>query len=198
MRILHLNTHASGGSYEYAMLLSTALAEQRIVSHVLCKNSSPAERDRPLLDHIIRRLYVSLSIEPWHGTQRLLSPPAAEDLEGVDVVHLHTVADWFDVPRWLETLPRRIGVVISLHDMWHVTGGHSEILRAGVEALVSLGIEPEILCETVDAAWSMRHTWEATGYAVHKRASNFISAEIAEQLLLGVVLAAVRGEWRPG
>ena len=38
-------------------------------------------------------------------------------------MHLHTVADWFDVPRWLETLPRRIGVVISVHDMWHVTGG---------------------------------------------------------------------------
>jgi glycosyltransferase involved in cell wall biosynthesis len=47
----------------------------------------------------------------------------AEDLEGVDVVHLHTVSDWFDVPSWLETLPRKIGVVISLHDMWHFTGG---------------------------------------------------------------------------
>src|SRR5438093_9794731 len=41
----------------------------------------------------------------------------------MDVVHLHTVADWFDVPRWLETLPSRTGVVISVHDMWHVTGG---------------------------------------------------------------------------
>jgi glycosyltransferase involved in cell wall biosynthesis len=33
------------------------------------------------------------------------------------------VADWFDVPRWLQTLPRRIGIVIGLHGMWHVTGG---------------------------------------------------------------------------
>jgi glycosyltransferase involved in cell wall biosynthesis len=33
------------------------------------------------------------------------------------------VADWFDVPHWLETLPRRIGVMISVHDMWHITGG---------------------------------------------------------------------------
>jgi glycosyltransferase involved in cell wall biosynthesis len=41
----------------------------------------------------------------------------------VDVVHLHTVADWFDVPRWLKTLPSRVGIVISVHDMWHVTGG---------------------------------------------------------------------------
>jgi glycosyltransferase involved in cell wall biosynthesis len=123
MRVLHLNTHSSGGSYEYAALLSTALAEQGIESHVRCKNSPSAEPSRLFLDRVIRRLYVSFSTEPWHGTRRLLSPPAPEDLEGVDVVHLHTVADWFDVPRWLETLPGRMGVVISLHDMWHVTGG---------------------------------------------------------------------------
>jgi glycosyltransferase involved in cell wall biosynthesis len=123
MRVLQLNTHCSGGSYEYAALLSSALAEQGIDSRLVCKKSPPAETGRPFLDHVIRRSYVSLSTEPWHGTRRLLSPPAAADLEGIDVVHLHTVADWFDVPRWLETLPCTIGVVISIHDMWHVTGG---------------------------------------------------------------------------
>src|SRR5436190_6655650 len=123
MRVLHLNTHASGGSYEYAALLSTALVEQGIESRVLCKNSPSAEPGRVFLDRVIRRSYVSFSTAPWHGTRRLLSPPAAEELEGIDVVHLHTVADWFDVPRWLETLPHRMGVVISIHDMWHVTGG---------------------------------------------------------------------------
>jgi glycosyltransferase involved in cell wall biosynthesis len=123
MRVLHLNTHASGGSYEYAALLSTALAEQGIEGRILCKNSPSAKTGRPLLDRIIRRSYVSFSTEPWHGTWRLLSPPARDQLAGIDVVHLHTVADWFDVPRWLETLPRRMGVVISVHDMWHVTGG---------------------------------------------------------------------------
>ena len=123
MRVLHLNIHASGGSYEYAALLSTALVEHGIESHVLCNNSQRAEPGRVLVDRVIRRAYVSLSTQPWHGTRRLLSPPVADDLEGVDVVHLHTVADWFDVPHWLDTLPRRIGVVSSLHDMWHVTGG---------------------------------------------------------------------------
>jgi glycosyltransferase involved in cell wall biosynthesis len=44
-------------------------------------------------------------------------------VKGVDVVHLHMVADWFDLPKWLETLPLTISVVISIHDMWHVTGG---------------------------------------------------------------------------
>jgi glycosyltransferase involved in cell wall biosynthesis len=40
-----------------------------------------------------------------------------------DVVHLHTVADWFDVPAWLAELPKRIKVVIGMHDLWHVSGG---------------------------------------------------------------------------
>src|SRR5213592_1303253 len=123
MRVLHLNTHASGGSYEYAALLCAALAEQGIESRVLSKNSQPRVGVRLFLDRVIRRSYVSLSTEPWHGTRRLLSPPAPEELDGIDVVHLHTVADWFDVPHWLETLPRGIGVVISVHDMWHITGG---------------------------------------------------------------------------
>src|SRR5215471_5559693 len=121
MRVLHLNTHPSGGSYEYAALLSTALAERGIESRVLCKNAS--EGCRFFLNRLIRRASVSLSREPWHGTRRLLLPPGPEELADVDVVHLHTVADWFDVPIWLENLPRGMGVAISTHDMWHVTGG---------------------------------------------------------------------------
>jgi glycosyltransferase involved in cell wall biosynthesis len=123
MRVWHLNTHASGGSYEYAALLCAALAEQGIESRLLSKDSQLPSVRRPLLDRVIRRCYVSLSTEPWHGTWRLLSPPAPEELDQIDVVHLHTVADWFDVPHWLETLPRRMVVVISVHDMWHITGG---------------------------------------------------------------------------
>ena len=123
MRVLHLTTQGTGGSYEYVALLSTGLAEQGVESHVLCKHSLWAQPGGVFLDRVIRRFYVSFSTEPWHGTRRLLSPPGPEKLEEIDVVHLHTVADWFDVPSWLETLPREIGVVISLHDMWHFTGG---------------------------------------------------------------------------
>ncbi len=122
MKVLHLNTHPSGGSYEYAALLSTALAERGTESRVLCKNAA-GKGGRFFLNRLIRRVSVSLSREPWHGTRRLLLPPGPEELEDVDVVHLHTVADWFDVPKWLEKLPGGMGVVISIHDMWHVTGG---------------------------------------------------------------------------
>jgi len=123
MRVLHLNTHSSGGSYEYALLLSAALAEEGTESQVLARDSQQLQSGKPFLDRVIRKAYVSFSTEPWHGTRRLLSPPRAEELQGVDLVHLHTVADWFNVPSWLETLPTGIGVVITLHDMWHFTGG---------------------------------------------------------------------------
>ena len=123
MRILHLNTHPSGGSYEYAALLSTALAGEGIESTVRCKDSLRLQPGRHFVDRLIRKAYVSFSTKPWHGTKRLMLPPRREELQGFDVVHLHTVADWFNVPTWLERLPSGIGVVITLHDLWHFTGG---------------------------------------------------------------------------
>jgi len=123
VKVLQLNTYASGGSYEYARLLSDALLNEGIESRVLCKTSSPATGARFFFDRLIRRVSVSFSREPWHGTRRLLPPPSAEELAEIDVVHLHTMADWFDVPHWLESLPDRTGVVVSLHDLWHVSGG---------------------------------------------------------------------------
>ena len=123
MRILHLSTHSSGGSYECAALLCKALLTEGIDGRLYCRPSGRPRGLKGPLDRVVRRSYVSWSREPWHGTRRLLPVPPAEELNGVDVVHLHTVADWFDVPSWLETLPSRIGVVINLHDMWHFTGG---------------------------------------------------------------------------
>jgi len=123
MKVLHLNTHTSGGSYEYAALLSTALTEHGIESRVLTQTSGSLGARKPFLDRVVRRAYISFSTEPWHGTGRLLSPPSSVELNGIDVVHLHTVADWFNVPKWLKRLPSSIGVVASLHDMWHVSGG---------------------------------------------------------------------------
>src|SRR5438094_5063475 len=122
MRVLHLNTQPSGGSYEYTALLSTELAERGIESHVLCKNAA-AKGGRFFLNRLIRRISVSLSREPWHGTRRLLSPPGPEELADVDVVHLHSVADWIDVPISLLKLPRDKGVVISSYDLWQGSAG---------------------------------------------------------------------------
>src|SRR6266516_6355462 len=102
MRVLHLNTHTSGGSYEYATVLCDGLVKEGIESRLLCKALPPARGFRLLFDRLIRRSFVSWSREPWHGTRRLLLPPDPKELEGIDLIHLHTVADWFNVPHWLE------------------------------------------------------------------------------------------------
>src|SRR5436305_14373821 len=109
MRVLHLNTHTSGGSYEYATLLCDTLAKEGIQSRLLCKASPPISGATLLFDRLIRRSFVSLSREPWHGTRRLWSPPDSKELEGIDLIHLHSVGDWVNVPRRLEGVPRSMG-----------------------------------------------------------------------------------------
>ena len=123
MRILQVSTHSSGGSYESAALLCQALAAHGIENRLYCRPSPRVSGFKGILDRVVRRFYVAVSREPWHGTRRFLPPPQPGELDTIDVVHLHTVADWFDVPKWLETLPGTIGVVVSLHDLWHFTGG---------------------------------------------------------------------------
>lgn len=123
MKVIHLNTHTSGGSYEFAVLLETALIQQGFESQIFCKSLEPTSSITTLGDRILRKAYVNLSHTAWHTTHRILPPPSITDLQGVDIVHLHTVADWFDVPSWLLKLPKHIRVVISLHDLWHISGG---------------------------------------------------------------------------
>jgi glycosyltransferase involved in cell wall biosynthesis len=123
MKVLHLNTHSSGGSYEFAVMLKTALTKQGVKSHILSKSLDCTSGVTKLGDRALRRAYVNLSRTAWHTTRRLLPPPSITDIQGVDIVHFHTVADWFDVPNWLLGLPEHIGVVVSLHDLWHISGG---------------------------------------------------------------------------
>jgi hypothetical protein len=66
-------------------------------------------------------------------------------------------------------------------------------VRDEIEGIVSLGMHFEILRETLERAWSARHTWEAMGYAANERATNFIPAKIGDRLQ-DVVLEAAGGE----
>lgn len=119
MNILHLNTHDDGGSYEYAAALSRALGKLGAESAVVTR----ARTRQPITDRLLRRASLAFTRGPWHGTRRGWVAPDADMLRGVDVVHLHMVADWFDVPQWLGHLPRSIRLVVGLHDLWHISGG---------------------------------------------------------------------------
>lgn len=119
MRVLHLNTHDVGGSWVYARTLSDALRDAGHESMVLHRDITA----RPFSDKLLRRSTLALARGAWHGTHRTLPPPPHENIESADVVHLHTVADWFDVPAWVRRLPRRVRLVVNLHDLWHASGG---------------------------------------------------------------------------
>ena len=118
MKVLHLNTHGEGGSYEYAATLSRALVEIGTDSRIVTRQDTA----RNGTDKILRRASLAFAKGAWHGTRRTWGAPCVEEIDA-DVVHLHTVADWFDVPAWLARLPKRIRVVIGMHDLWHVSGG---------------------------------------------------------------------------
>src|SRR5216110_3302771 len=123
MRVLHLNTHPSGGSYEYAALLCTALVEQGIESRVLCKNSPSAQTGRVLLDRVIRRSYVSFSTEPWHGTRRLFRrSPVAGDAAAQngrrDQYPRYVACDWRLLPlSWMRSVRQADTALRSMSDL---------------------------------------------------------------------------------
>lgn len=119
MKVIHLNAPDSGGSWVYACALSHALCEAGHDSEVLHRD--PALR--PLSDKILRRASLAWAKGAWHGSHRTLRTPPQELIDEADVAHLHTVADWFNVPRWVRSLPNRVRLVVNLHDLWHVSGG---------------------------------------------------------------------------
>lgn len=119
MKVLHLNTCDDGGSYEYASALSHALIDVGVNSTVATRMATA----RPVTDRWLRRGSLKFARGPWHGTWRTWHAPDPDQLRDVDVVHLHTVADWFNLPQWLDRLPAGVAVVVGMHDMWHISGG---------------------------------------------------------------------------
>ena len=123
MNVLHLNTFPAGGSFEYARMLSDALRELGINSTLLTIEGVDRPWLRALATRLVRRIAVAQSKEAWHDGLRFLPAPTVSMLESVDIVHLHVINDWFNVPHWMRHLPSNVRVVISLHDLWHVSGG---------------------------------------------------------------------------
>ena len=109
MRVLHFKSYTSGGGYQDPTVLCDVLAKKEIESRLLCKASSPARGRQLLFNRLIRRSFVSLSREPWHGTRRLLLSPGPENWEKIDV-DLHTGADRFHF-RALEEVVVKQGMI---------------------------------------------------------------------------------------
>ena len=140
MRVLHFNSYTSGGGYQDPTVLCDVLAKKEIESRLLCKASSPARGRQLLFNRLIRRSFVSLSREPWHGPRRLLLSPGPENWEKIDVV-LHTGADRFDF-RALGEVGVKEGIISFHHvdDHPETNLACREILKT--EGLYAMGLLP--------------------------------------------------------
>ena len=138
MRISHYNTYAEGGSAVLMLRLHQALREgghESRVRHrkgkILLPGAQPVEYCRSWWDR--QRERVQHRFESWamtpgsgnaFGRSRLHKPTPApgEDLDA-DIIHLHWVSRWLDLPSFLRGIPVHIPIVWTIHDMSPLAGG---------------------------------------------------------------------------
>ncbi len=136
MKIVHYNTHSDGGSAVLMLRLHSALRE---LGHESCvryrKGILPdAERRefcRSWLDRQRERLH--RRFETWAMRADAQSfyggywaphqtPPTVDD-NATDIVHLHWVSQWLDLPSFLTVIPSYVPIVWTIHDMSPLAGG---------------------------------------------------------------------------
>lgn len=138
MRVAHYNTFAEGGSAVLMLRLHTALRDLGHDSRVRYRkgnlqlpNVQRLEFCRSWLDR--QRERVRQRFETWTLRPDALSyfgryrspqptPPPAEDAT-VDIVHLHWVSQWLDLPSFLAGIPKHVPVFWTIHDMSALAGG---------------------------------------------------------------------------
>ena len=138
MRVSHYNTFADGGSAVLMLRLHDALRvmgqESRIryrKGNLLLPEAQRLEYSQSWLDR--QRERVQHRFESWalvanpasyYGRSRLhkATPPPSEDATA-DIIHLHWVSRWLDLPSFLDRIPKHIPIVWTIHDMSPLAGG---------------------------------------------------------------------------
>jgi glycosyltransferase involved in cell wall biosynthesis len=137
MKVVHLTSELTGGAGLAALRLHTMLKENGVDSELVygygCSSVAATRRFLPrasaavkYLDRILDQL-VWRSRRPGAGlftrTRRLARAGLGEALAGADVVHLHWVAKWLDLPTLFSAIPQSARIVMTLHDASFLAGG---------------------------------------------------------------------------
>jgi len=137
MKVVHLTTELTGGAGLAALRLHTKLEENGVDSELVYgygySSVTATRRFLPrtsavvkYLDRILDQL-VWRSLRPGAGlftrTRRLARSGLRQVLSGADVVHLHWVAKWLDLPALFSAIPPSAQVVMTLHDTSFLAGG---------------------------------------------------------------------------
>ena len=138
MRVAHYNTFADGGAAVLMRRLHDALRELGHDSRLrfrkgdldlpdaerleFCQSWLDRQRER------VRQRVETFALRPdapsFFGRYRSPqpTPPPAEDATA-DIVHLHWVSQWLDLPSFLAGVPPHVPIVWTIHDMSALAGG---------------------------------------------------------------------------
>jgi glycosyltransferase involved in cell wall biosynthesis len=138
MRIAHYNTFSEGGAAVLMRRLNQSLLamghDSRIryrTGNLLIPGAHRIEYSNGVanrqLERFCRRAENLLlrNEVPSHYGRLLLhkaTPPLIEDLEA-QIIHLHWVNQWLDLPSFLEGIPKHVPLVWTIHDMSPLAGG---------------------------------------------------------------------------
>lgn len=136
-KIIHLASELTGGAGIAALRLHENLLNlgwdsglvfgkgQTAVSGTLCFQPSsrlPLSYADRLVDQLVWRS-IRESESLFTRTRRFVRSGIDSAIADADLVHIHWIAKWLDLPTLFEAIPARTPVVISLHDANFFTGG---------------------------------------------------------------------------
>jgi glycosyltransferase involved in cell wall biosynthesis len=138
LRIAHYNAFADGGSATLMLRLHDALRAMGHDSRIRYRKGNLFLPEARRLEYCQgwwdrQRERVQHKFENWamvpgaanaYGRCRLhkATPPPAEDA-AADIIHLHWVSRWLDLPTFLAGIPVHIPIVWTIHDMSPLAGG---------------------------------------------------------------------------
>ena len=138
MKVIHFNTHAVGGSAVLMLRLHHELLNQSIDSHVRFRtgqldtpNTARIEFQRGAIDRVMERIGYSMEnrmlrsdADSYFSRTKTLHPTRlSESDRDADIIHMHWVGRWLDLPSFVDSIPIHIPIVWTIHDMSPLAGG---------------------------------------------------------------------------
>lgn len=138
MKIAHYNTHASGGSAVLMQRLHDGLLKAGVDSRLRYKAGTMESKDARCVpyatfgfDRFMERARYSIE------NRMLRKPPRSYFSRMVfhrptelpafdrdcDIIHLHWVSRWLDLPSFVASIPVHVPIIWSIHDMSPLAGG---------------------------------------------------------------------------
>ena len=163
MKVLQLNTNTRGGAFHFMARLHLALCECGV-------DSSAVTRTAPvkLPERALRRFQAWLTEDSKNVFSPIVnySTTPLGKLSGTtpDIVHLHWVSRWLDLPSFTASLPAETPIFITPHDLGIFTGGCH--LHSGCEGFAHGCTH----CPVVKAPFDNRYPLPAREHARKRRA----------------------------